>query len=116
MYAINRAQIAEHGGEDGVRDQGLLESALTKPQNSYLYNLQASDTATLAAAYAFGIASNHPFIDGNKRTALVVCLLFLRLNGVDLFASEPEKYQIFMRLAAGELSEEELASWIASHI
>ena len=116
IYAIHRAQIAEHGGTDGVRDQGLLESALTKPKNFYHYNLPNSDFAALAAAYAYGIVSNHPFIDGNKRTALVACHLFLKLNGADLFASESEKYQIFMRLAAGELSEEDLASWIASHI
>ena len=116
VYAIHRAQIAEHGGADGVRDHGLLESALTKPQNSCYFNLPTSDIVASAAAYAYGIVSNHPFINGNERTALVACHLFLKLNGVDLFASESEMYQIFMRLAAGELSEEKLASWIASHL
>ena len=116
VYAIHRRQIAEHGGADGVRDHGLLESALTRPKNLYYFNPPSSDIAALAAAYAYGIVRNHPFFDGNKRSALVACHLFLKLNGMDLSASESEKYLIFMKLAAGELSEEELASWIASHL
>lgn len=115
VYAIHRRQIAEHGGAEGVRDHGLLESALARPQNSHYFKQPTPDTAALAAAYAYGIAGNHPFIDGNKRTALVVCRLFLMLNKVELIALESEKYRIFMKLAAGELSEMELASWIVSH-
>ena len=115
VYAIQRRQIAEHGGAEGVRDHGLLESALARPQNLHYFKQPTPDIAELGAAYAYGIVSNHPFIDGNKRTALVVCRLFLMLNGVDLSALESEKYRIFMKLAAGEISEMELASWIASH-
>lgn len=115
VYAIHRRQIAEHGGLEGVRDHGLLESALTRPQNIYYFKQPTPNIAELGAAYAYGIVSNHPFIDGNKRTAFVVCRLFLMLNGVGLFASESQKYQIFMQLAAGEISENELASWIARH-
>ena len=115
VYAIHRRQIAEHGDAEGVRDHGLLESALARPQNSYHFKQPTPDTAALAAAYASGIAGNHPFIDGNKRTALVVCRLFLMLNKVELIALESEKYRILMKLAAGELSEMELASWIVSH-
>ena len=115
VYAIHRRQIAEHGRAEGVRDHGLLESALTRPQNLNYFKQLTPDIAALGAAYAYGIVSNHPFIDGNKRTAFVVCRLFLILNGVDLFASESQKYQIFIQLAAGEISEKELASWIARH-
>ncbi len=115
VYAIHRRQIAEHGGAEGVRDHGLLESALTRPQNLYYFKQPIPDIAELGAAYAYGIVSNHPFIDGNKRTVFVVGRLFLKLNGVELLALESEKYRIFMKLAAGEISEKELASWIACH-
>ncbi len=115
VHAVHRRQIAEHGGMDGVRDAGLLESALSKPKNLFYYADPKPSIPEIAAAYAYGIARNHAFVDGNKRTALVVCRLFLALNGVEFVATAAEKYQIFMALAAGEITEEELANWISSH-
>lgn len=115
VHAVHRRQIAEHGGMDGVRDAGLLESALSKPKNLFYYADPKPSIPEIAAAYAYGIARNHAFIDGNKRTALVVCRLFLALNGVEFKATAAVKYQIFMTLAAGEITEEELANWISSH-
>jgi death on curing protein len=112
VYAIHKRQIAEHGGSDGVRDEGLLSSALARPQNLLAYSEETPDISALAAAYAFGIAKNHPFIDGNKRTALVVMRTFLLLNDYNINASQEEKYLAFLKLAEGNLSEEELASWI----
>lgn len=109
---IHRRQLAEHGGGDGVRDAGLLDSALNKPKQLWHYGEPLPDMADLAAAYAYGIACNHPFIDGNKRTALVVCRLFLKLNNIDFVADQTDKYDTFIKLAAGELSEHELAEWI----
>ncbi len=114
--AVHRRQIAEHGGLDGVRDPGLLTSALERPKSLLAYGDPAPDLAALAAAYAWGVARNHPFADGNKRTALVLLRLFLRLNGADLMASGAEKYDTMMRLAAGELSEEALAGWTRTHM
>jgi death-on-curing protein len=111
VIAIHGRQIAEHGGSDGVRDEGLLLSALARPENLYAYG-DDPDLAALAAAYAFGIAKNHPFIDGNKRTALVVARTFLKINDVDISANQDEKYTTFLKLAEGALSEEELAEWI----
>ena len=116
VLAIHRRQLSEHGGGDGVRDSGLLDSALNKPKNLYHYKNPKPDLAALAASYAYGIARNHPFIDGNKRTAFVVCRLFLKLNGVNLTASQEEKYNIFLRLAAGGLSEQELTNWISHYL
>lgn len=112
MRAIHQRQIAEHGGSSGVRDDGLLLSALARPQNLLAYGEQKADLAALAAAYAFGIVRNHPFVDGNKRTALVAARTFLLLNGLDLEASQEEKYLTFLQLAEGSISEEELAEWI----
>ncbi len=112
VLAIHRRQLAEHGGGEGMRDSGLLESALNKPKNLYHYRNPKPDLALLAASYAYGIAKNHPFVDGNKRTAFVVCRLFLKLNGTDLTATQEDKYNIFLKLAAGDLSEQELADWI----
>ncbi len=116
VHAIHRRQIAEHGGIDGIRDAGLLESALSKPVNLFHYAEPKPSISEMAAAYAFGIARNHAFIDGNKRTALVVCRLFLALNGVEFTATAADKYQVFIKLAAGEITEEELADWISSHL
>ncbi|MCX6114617.1 MAG: type II toxin-antitoxin system death-on-curing family toxin [Proteobacteria bacterium] len=116
VLAIHRRQLSEHGGLDGIRDQGMLESALGRPTNKYSYESPKPSLAQLAAAYAFGIAKNHPFIDGNKRTAFVVCELFLRLNKQGLEASAEGKYIIFLSLADGTLSEEALAQWIAEHL
>jgi len=105
VSTIHELQIAEHGGRSGIRDKGLLASALARPLHLFIYAEVPPDLAALAAAYAFGIARNHPFIDGNKRTALVVCRLFLSLNGRDIDASQEEKYQIFLGLAEGSVTE-----------
>jgi death-on-curing protein len=111
VYMIHKRQIAEHGGSDGVRDEGLLLSALARPQNLYAYSEKTPDISALAASIAYGIAKNHPFIDGNKRTALVVSRTFLLLNGFNIKATQEEKYLTFLKLAEGNLSEEELADW-----
>ena len=113
---IHKRQLAEHGGIDGVRDIGLLCSALARPQHLLAYSVQQPETTTLGAAYGFGIAKNHPFLDGNKRTAYVVCRTFLILNGHDIDATQEEKYTTFLQLAEGSLSEEELAEWLRSHL
>ena len=110
ILAAHDEQLAEHGGGAGIRDQGLLESALARPLNVRAYG--ESSLARLAAAYAFGIAKNHPFVDGNKRAALVAAELFLAVNGFDLIADDVEVVKVFLALAAGEVSEEELAAWI----
>ena len=115
VRAIHQRQIAEHGGSSGIRDEGLLLSALARPQNVLAYGEQEPDLAALAAAYAFGIARNHPFVDGNKRTAFVAARTFLLLNGDDLEASQDEKYIAFIQLAEGSLSEDDLANWIRRH-
>lgn len=112
VRAIQRRQLAEHGGLPGVRDENALASALARPRYLLVYGTPPPDLEALATAYAFGIARNHPFTDGNKRVALVVCRTFLILNGRDLQATQEEKYRTFLRLAAGELSEDELAGWI----
>lgn len=116
VLAIHQRQLAEHGGPEGLRDEGLLDSALARPHNLMAYSDTPPTLARLAAAYAFGIARNHPFVDGNKRVAYVACLLFLRLNGQLLQASTADKYQIFMRLADGNLSEEDFAQWLESSL
>ncbi|MFL6202438.1 MAG: type II toxin-antitoxin system death-on-curing family toxin [Thermoanaerobaculia bacterium] len=118
VLAIHRRQLAEHGGGEGIRDRGLLESALARPQNLVAYADPRTelDLAMLAASYAWGLVRNHPFVDGNKRTAYVVCRTFLLLNGGDLEASAEEKYLTFLRLAEGRLSEQELAIWIRDHL
>lgn len=113
--AIHAEQVMEHGGSLGLRDEGLLESALARPRNRWEYD-SASDLATLAAAYGFGIARNHPFVDGNKRAALVATYTFLWLNDLELEASEPELLSIFLGLAEGTVSEDALANWIRAHL
>jgi death-on-curing protein len=112
--SIHDRQLAEHGGGAGTRDEGLLESALSRPVNSWLYG--HPDLPSLAAAYAFGLARNHPFVDGNKRTAWVLARLFLRLNGVEMKFDPADAIRIMLALAAGELSEEALAEWFRAHI
>ncbi len=114
--AIHQRQLAEHGGAQGIRDGGLLTSALARPQNRLAYSDAAPDLPELAAAYAHGIATNHPFLDGNKRTAFVVCRTFLLLNGKDMSTSREEKYLTFLRLARGDLSEADLAAWIRERL
>lgn len=113
VLAIHNRQIAEHGGLAGVRDPGALKSALDRPKNKFAY--AEPDIYELAAAYGYGIASNHPFSDGNKRTAYVVSLLFLALNGLKVEASHEEKYRTFLNLAAGKIGEEQLATWFKTH-
>jgi death-on-curing protein len=110
----HREQLIEHGGGQGVRDSGLLESAMARPQHLVAYG--QPDAAALAAAYAYGIARNHPFVDGNKRTAAVVSETFLVLNGFALEASDAEVVVAFLALAAGELGEDELADWFRTRI
>jgi death-on-curing protein len=107
--SIHLRQIQRHGGGHGTRDEGLLESALARPQNLAAYG--EPTVFELAASYAFGIARNHPFIDGNKRTAFVASTLFLRMNGQQFHADQAEAAVVFLRLAAGEFSEAELAEW-----
>ena len=110
--AIHKRQLAEHGGIDGVRDEGMLSSALARPRQLLCYSHEPPDLAALAAAYAFGIAKNHPFLDGNKRTAAVVCEAFIEMNGHELAASDEATYLAFANLAAGKMSEEEFTHWI----
>ena len=112
--AAHAEQLAEHGGGEGVRDLALLDSAMARPKNLASYG--EPDIAELAAAYAFGIARNHPFVDGNKRTAAVVSETFLMLNGRSLAASDAELVVAFLALAAGEISEEEMADWFRTHL
>jgi len=114
ILAAHDDQLAEHGGGVGIRDQGLRESALARPRNLFAYG--EASLATFAAAYAFGIAQNHPFVDGNKRTALVAAEGFLGLNGFDLTATDVESVSMFLSLAAGEVTEERLAEWFEQKI
>lgn len=112
--AAHAEQIAEHGGGEGLRDTGSLDSAMARPMNLVAYG--RPDAADLAAAYAYGIARNHPFVDGNKRTAAVVSETFLMLNGYELIATDPEVVVAFLALAAGELSEAEVADWFRQRL
>lgn len=112
--AIHDRQLAEHGGGSGVRDMTMLESALGRPVNRWHYG--TDDVAELAAAYAFGVARNHPFIDGNKRTAWVLARLFLVINGHKLAFDQQDAVSTVLALAAGELSEEELADWFRTRL
>lgn len=112
--AVHDRQLAEHGGLGGVKDAGLLDSAMSRPLNKFGYG--ETDLCALAAAYAFGIARNHPFADGNKRTAWVIARLFLKLNAVELAFDKADAIRTMLALAAGELEEEALAGWFRSHI
>jgi death on curing protein len=114
VLVAHSMQLAEHGGPDGIRDATLLESALSKARNVFAYDRHAT-IYQLAASYAFGIARNHPFVDGNKRTALVVSIGFLRLNGYQVISPPEEKYFTFLGLAEGRVSEEELTAWLSAH-
>lgn len=116
VRAIHLRQLAEHGGLPGVRDENLLQSAVARPLNLHAYGEPSPDLAALAASYAFGIAKNHPFVDGKKRSSLVICRTFLAINGADLQASQEEKYLTWWKLAAGEIGEEELAAWIRERL
>jgi death on curing protein len=114
VLAIHDRQLAEHGGGVGIRDAGALESALARPINKWSYGEER--LAALAAAYAFAIARNHPFVDGNKRTAWVVARLFLALNRITLRFGPEEAIKTVLALAAGELTQEEMADWFRRHM
>ncbi len=114
--AIHERQLAEHGGGIGVRDDILLGSALARPQQLHAYGDPPPDITDLAASLAFGLARNHPSVDGNKRTAHVCYRVFLALNGADITASDEEKYVAMLSLADGSQSESEFAAWLRKHI
>jgi death on curing protein len=113
-YAVHDRQLAEHGGGVGLRDQGALESALARPVNQWSYG--EDERVKLAAAYAFGIARNHPFVDGNKRTAWIMARLFLMANAVEIAFDKIDATNTVIALAAGELSEDELADWFLQRV
>ena len=112
--AVHDRQLAEHGGLAGVKDNGLLESAMSRPLNKFGYG--ETDLCALAAAYAFGIARNHPFADGNKRTAWVLARLFLKLNGVEIVFDKTDAIHTMLSLAAGNLEEDALAAWFHARV
>ena len=111
VLAMHEEALMLHGGAEGVRDLGLLESAMTWPKNLFAYSEQSPSLAQLAASYAKGIVANHPFVDGNKRTAFTVSVTFLRLNGIELTATKEDRVLAFWSLADGSLTEEQLANW-----
>ena len=113
VRAVHEEQLAEHGGAVGVRDAGLFESALARPMQLAAYG--GPDAAALAATYGWGLAKNHPFIDGNKRSAFVAVELFLALNGWDLTASDADCVLTMLRVAGGEIGESDFAEWIRGH-
>jgi death-on-curing protein len=113
LRAVHEEQLAEHGGAAGTRDEGLFESALARPHHLLAYG--HPDAADLAAAYGFGIARNHPFVDGNKRTAFVAVELFLDLNGFVLEAGDAECVLTMLALAAGQMDEAAFAHWLRQH-
>jgi death on curing protein len=114
ILAFHSNQIQEHGGRPGLRDRGLLESALERPRNRRHYQ-PGTPLVALAAAYGFGIARNHPFVDGNKRVAFQAMYAFLRLNGFRIEADEPDVVRVVLALAAGELDERAVADWLKRH-
>jgi death-on-curing protein len=116
VLAMHEEVLLLHGGPEGVRDLGLLQSALARPMNLLAYSEQLPSLAQLAAAYAWGIVANHPFVDGNKRTAFAVSVTFLRLNGLQLTASKEDRVLTFWRLADGSRPEEYLARWFERNI
>ena len=116
LKAFHELRINEHGGFPGLRDEGLLLSALSRLENAYHCSDVKPDVAELAAAYGFGLAKNHPFNDANKRTALIAIRLFLKLNGYDLAVSPEDKYKTIIRVAASHMSEDELSQWIRKNL
>jgi death-on-curing protein len=110
IIAIHDEQLAIHGGASGLRDEGMVASALDRPRNKWIY--EQAELPELAAAYAFGMARNHPFVDGNKRTSLLALYTFLGVNGIDFIVPEAEAAAIILALAAGEVSEENLTRWV----
>lgn len=113
VIAIHDEQLRQFGGPEGLRDLGMLESAVDRPHNKWAYG--ETDLAVLAAAYAYGIARNHPFVDGNKRAALLSLVTFLGLNGIDFLADEMDTVATIRALAAGELDEDSLAAWVRAN-
>lgn len=116
VLAIHDRQLAEHGGSSGVRDGKLLESAPARPQQRLAYGDPPAELGDLAASLAFGLARNHPFVDGNKRTAAVVCETFIELNGATLVADDVELFSQYLALAEGKLAEADFAAWLRAHI
>lgn len=116
VFAIHDKQLSEHGGAPGIKDDNLIRSALARPEQLAAYGNPPPDAADLAAAYAFGIARNHGFCDGNKRTAWILARLFLALNGQSLKFDHVEAYSTVMALAAGTLSEPEFAKWLRDRL
>lgn len=114
--AIHDRQLAEHGGSIGVRDETLLDSAIARPQQLFAYGDPPPDLAALSASLAYGLARNHPFIDGNKRTAAVACETFIRLNSARLQADDIELYPVYLALAEGSLSESGFAEWLRERL
>lgn len=114
LLLLHSASLVEHGGPEGVRDEGLLESALNRPRNKFTYE-DGSDVFDLAAAYGFALARNHPFHDGNKRIAFLAVGLFLEINGRELAADHMDAIQTMMSLAAGQLTEDSFADWVRQH-
>jgi death-on-curing protein len=114
IHAVHEEQLAEHGGDTGLRDANLLGSALARPEQFACYGMP--DVADLASAYGYALARNHPFVDGNKRTAFVATELFLALNGADLVASDVECVMTMLDVAAGEIEEAAFAQWIHQHV
>jgi death-on-curing protein len=116
VLQLHQEQLAEFGGMSGIRDADLLDSALCRARNVWAYSSPKPDVVRMAASYAFGLAKNHPFMDGNKRTALVVCLTFLRLNGFELTASQQERIQAVLSLASGAVNEAQFEAWLRSNV
>ncbi len=112
VVSVHRMLIAEHGGSPGIRDKGLLESALARPRQIFSYGPQTT-LFELAAAYGFGLAKNHPFVDGNKRAALAIAAIFLEINGFSFDAPEPEAVIVIEQLASGNLTESDLSKWFS---
>lgn len=115
VLAVHGRQLAEHGGADGIRDSNLLESSLARPQQLMAYSEAAPEVCQLAACLTFGLARTLPFIDANKRTAIICCGVFMALNNTELTATDVEIYPIILSLAEGHLTEEEFASWLSEH-
>ncbi len=115
VHLFHQRQLAEHGGIPGMRDENMFLSALAKPQQLWCYGSPPPDLCQLAAAYAFGLAKNHPFLDGNKRTAAIACETFLILNGREFTIGEDQKYTAYLALAAGDISEETFCAWLREH-
>lgn len=115
VIAIHDRQLAEHGGSSGIRDESLLESALARPQQGLVYGDPPPDLCELAASLMVGLARNHPFVDGNKRTSWVCCRVFLALNRCELSATVQEKFLTVLAVAEGKMDEAALSAWLRSH-